>query len=157
MCSQSVTRTIAFVVVALAIAAASEAECLAITLKKGERLKGPVPRPTLVFSGTVTATNPAQYTVSVDVDRVWKGQLRRHTTLWAAPVTEGIGVSYFQVGEQYLVTLYQRNYVFTSKDAAEGTPPAGTVGVMFGCDTPERLSEAKESLKHLGRGKAPLP
>jgi hypothetical protein len=117
-----------------------------------------VAKPTLAFSGTVTAMNVDEYTVSFTVDRVWKGQLRRETTLFVAPVTEGFGMRAFQTGEAYLVIVYYKIYVFTPKDVAETGMPAGTVSVIFGwIGGPVPLGDEREELKRLGRGHAPRP
>jgi hypothetical protein len=149
---------IAIVVIALATPLVAQAECVSITLPEGQRYTGPVAKPTLAFSGTVTAMNSAEYSVSFRVDRVYKGQLRRETTLIVAPLTEGVGVRAFQTGEAYLVIVYDKVYVFTPKDVAETGIPAGTLGVTFGCiGGPVPLAYAKEELKRLGRGRAPRP
>jgi hypothetical protein len=114
---------IAIVVIALATPLVAQAECVSITLPKGQRYNGPVAKPTLAFSGTVTAMNVDEYTVSFTVDRVWKGQLRRETTLFVAPVTEGVGMRAFQTGEAYLVIVYYKIYVFTPKDRGHAPRP----------------------------------
>lgn len=150
--------TAVFVAVALATPLVAHAECVSVTLPKGQRYAGPVAKPTLVFSGTVTAADSEKYTVSFIVDRVWTGQLHRNTTIVVAPVVEGAQATSFQTGEAYLVTAYSPIYVFSANDVAATGVAAGTLGVAFGCgDGPVPLADAKELLKSLGRGRAPAP
>ena len=84
------------------------------------------------------------------------GTLHRHTLFFVAPVIEGATSSFFRVGESYLVTIYLKPEMFTSGDVNATGLPAGTIGIIFNCETPERLVEARESLKRLGRGRKPL-
>jgi len=152
--------SMAVVVFALATATVSAAECVTITLKKGERFKGPTWEPALIFTGTVTAMDQAQHTLSIDVDRVWKGELHRHTTLFVVPVVEGNGVTYFKTGDSYLFELDKPLDVSTAEEVAfggVGTMPVGTLSIILGCNAPAPLTEASQSLKKLGRGRPPLP
>src|SRR5690349_10540656 len=92
-------------VIALALVpVVARAECVTIQLPEGERYSGPVAKPSLIFSGTVTATDIEKYTVSFTVERVWTGELRRQTTLLVVPVVEGAQATSFHTGESYLVT-----------------------------------------------------
>jgi hypothetical protein len=149
---------IASVVIALTMPLAAQAECVTVRLPKGERYTGPVAKPTLIFSGTVTGTNRDKYTVSFDVNRVWRGHLRRETILFVVPLVEGTQATFFKTGSAYLVAVYLPLHVFSEEDAATTGTVAGTLGVMFGCgDEPVLLANASESLKRLGRGKPPRP
>jgi hypothetical protein len=135
---------------------AVQAEC--VTVPIGKAPPGPVAKPTLVFSGTVTEVDHERYTVSFAVDRVWTGPLKTATTFFIAPVVEGATARSFRPGNAYLVTSYQLVKVFTARDEASTGLPPGTVGVSFGCgDGPVPISEAGAQLKRLGRGRAPLP
>jgi hypothetical protein len=149
---------VAVVVLALTVPILAQAECVTVTLPKGERYTGPIPKPTLVFSGTVTATDIERYTVSFDIARVWRGQLRRKTTFFVAPMLEGAGVRSFQTGSAYLVTTYAPIGVFGPEDVAATGLLSGTVGISFGCiDGPVPLADASQEFKRLGPGRAPRP
>lgn len=119
---------------------------------------GRLVKPTLVFSGTVTATNIEKYTVAFNVTRVWQGQLRRETTFFVVPGIEGAGVGSFRTGSAYLVTTYMPIDVFGAEDVAVTGLPAGTVSIWFGCiGGPVPLADASEELKRLGPGRPPQP
>ena len=139
----------------LAAPAAAGADCVTITVPDGARPRGPFAKPTLVFSGTVTAVDIERLTVSFDVDRVWKGRLRKATKLIVAGGIEGATVHSFKLGTAYLVSYFGDIHRFA---VVEPYFPAGALGVAFGCgDGPIPLSEASAELKRLGRGRAPLP
>jgi hypothetical protein len=141
---------------ALMMPVATNAECVHVPSNSGTREE--VAKPTLIFSGTVTAADPARYVVSFQVERVWAGQLRRESTFFVAPVVEGAQASSFHAGTRYLVTVYGPVRAFTAEEAASAAVPAGTLFVAFGCgDGPMPLAEAKDALTRLGRGCAPTP
>jgi hypothetical protein len=145
------------VVALLAAPPAASAECVTVKVPPGERLRGPVAKPTLVFSGTVTGVDHELYTVSFAIDRVWTGTLRKGTTFFVAPAVEGASTYSFRPGTAYLVTSHNSVIVFGPADEASTGLPAGTVGVSFGCgDGPRPLSEARAELGRLSRGRAPL-
>ena len=156
---------ITVLVTALLTPVLAQAECVGVPVRPGVSIlqgvrdsDGRVVEPTLVFSGTVTATHTEKYTVSFEVARVWRGQLRRETTLFVVPGVEGAGVGSFQTGLAYLVTTYAPTHVFGPEDVASTGLPAGTVGVSFGCiDGPMLLADASEELKRLGAGRLPRP
>lgn len=138
---------------------ATSAECVTVTGPASRSVpRAQVAKPALVFSGTVTATDPARYLVSFQVERVWTGQLRRDSTFFVAPVVEGAQASSFHAGTRYLVTVYGSVRVLNAEDAASADVPAGTLFVAFGCgDGPTPITEAKDALTRLGRGRAPTP
>lgn len=152
-------------VTALLMPVLARAECRSVRLSPGVKVQsgvrdanGRVVEPTLIFSGTVTATNTDKYTVAFNVARVWRGQLRRETTLFVAPMIEGAGVTSFKTGSAYLVTTYAPITVFGPEDVAATELPAGTIGVLFGCiDGPVLLADASKDLKRLGPGRPPQP
>ena len=156
---------ITVLVTALLTPVLAQAECISVPILPGvSRLEGVrdsagrVVEPTLVFSGTVTATHAEKYTVSFEVARVWRGQLSRETTFFVAPVVEGAGAGAFHAGSAYLVTTYSPINVFGPEDVASTGLLAGTVGVSFGCiDGPILLTNASEELKRLGPGRPPRP
>jgi len=133
---------------------ASQAECVTVPIEKAPT--GPVAKPTLVFSGTVTAVDLERFTVSIEVDRVWAGRLRKSTKLIVVGGIEGGATAHsFKPGTAYLVSYLGDIHRFA---VVEPDFPAGTLGVLFGCgDGPVPLSEAAAELKRLGRGRAPLP
>jgi len=165
MCSHTITArfttVLALVVAASSLSSAAYAECVTVSLLKDQGLEGPrnvEPAPALIFSGTVTATDLDKHTVSLRVDRVWKGELHRATTLFVAPVVEGAHAGAFVEGERYFVTANGPIVVFGLDDVTATELPAGTVGLAFGCtDGPVPFADAGERLKKLGRGRAPLP
>jgi hypothetical protein len=143
----------------------AQAECVSVPVPSGVKVRpgvrdgaGHLIKPTLVFSGTVTATNTEKYTISFLVARVWRGQLRRETTFFVTPLVEGASVGSFQTGSAYLVSTYAPTTVFGPEDVAPTGLLAGTVGISFGCiDGPVLLTDASEELKRLGRGRPPQP
>ena len=155
MLAKLIRWTALLAVALLAVPAAAGAGCVAVQLPKGEKIRGPVAKPTLVFSGTVTSINLDRLTVSIDVDRVWTGRLRKATTLVVAGGLEGATVKSFETGKAYLVRYFGDPQPFP---VVEPDCPAGTLGVAFSCgDGPTLLAEAGTELKRLGRGRAPLP
>jgi hypothetical protein len=151
-----VLRAAAVSLAVLMTPVAVNAECVTVPSKSGAR--EPVAKPSLVFSGTVTAADAARYLVSFQGERVWSGELRRESTFFVAPVIEGAQASSFRAGTRYLVTVYGLIRVFNAEEAASSAVPAGTLFVAFGCgDGPTPLAEAKVALARLGRGRAPTP
>lgn len=156
---------IAVVISGLLTSVPAHAECRTMSMPAGTAVRlgvrdshGRVVKPVLVFSGTVTATDPEKYTVTFTISRVWQGELRRETTFVVAPVIEGAGVGSFKTGSTYLVTTYAPITVFGAEDAGATELRPGTVGISFGCiDGPVLLAEASKELKRLGRGRPPTP
>src|SRR5580765_8273448 len=76
----------------------ARAECIRLwkTLKDAEAGS------TLVFSGTVRASDAAVL-VTFDVDRVWKGKVARDLTLVVMPGIELKSAKFFQPGKAYVV------------------------------------------------------
>jgi hypothetical protein len=151
--------SVAVLLAALMTRVATNAECVTVTAPPPSKSQPPeqVAKPTLVFSGTVTAVVPDRYLVSFQVELVWSGQLRRESTFFVAPVVEGAQASSFRTGVSYLVTVFGSVQVVKAEEASLDVP-VGTVLVSFGCgDGPIPLAEAKEALTRLGRGRAPTP
>ena len=88
-----------FVVAALAIPSFAHAECVALWKTARDAQRGS----TLVFSGTVIKSAEDLLETTFDVDRVWKGDVRRQTRLTLYHGLESHGVSYFKEGIAYLV------------------------------------------------------
>ena len=107
-----------------------------------------VAKPTLVFSGTVTAVDQARYIVAFRVERVWNGELRRESTFFVAPVVEGAQASSFHAGTRYLVAVYGTVRIFNAEDAGSAAVPTPTLFVAFGCKWKE-TAEA-DHLERLG-------
>ena len=89
-------------VAALAIPAFAHAECVALWKTARDAQRGS----TLVFSGTVIKSAEDLVGTTFDVDRVWKGEVRRRTTLTLYPGLESHGVSYVdaRLGTRAVVT-----------------------------------------------------
>ena len=146
MALDSVTRLV-FVLAALAIPSFAHAECVALwkTARDAQRLS------TLVFSGTVIKTDGTLET-SFEVNRVWKGDVRRRTTLTLFHGLESHGASYFKEGAAYLVFANAMSKLVRTDDGQD--TPVFEISV---CSGTRPLSEAQELVNQLGRGKPPRP
>jgi hypothetical protein len=152
-----VLRTAAMVLAVVLTPLLAHAECITAQLPKGAKPSGDALKPTLIFSGTVTAKTrqPGGRLVTFAVDRVWVGHPKRETTIFDVTF-EGTGLAPVIQGEKYLVTAYFDPVVFDSKDAEATKLPAGTMGISFGCsDAALPLEEAKSLLRRLGPGHPP--
>ena len=134
-------------VLALPLASVAHADCVALwkTARDAERLS------TVVFSGTVIKTDGSLET-SFEVDRVWKGDLRRATTLTLFAGLESHGASYFKEGTAYLVFANAMSKLVRIDDGQD--TPVFEVSL---CSPTRPLAEAQELVNQLGRGKAPRP
>jgi hypothetical protein len=137
-----------FVVAALAIPAFANAECVALWKTARDAQRGS----TLVFSGTVIKSAEDLLETTFDVDRVWKGEVRRRTTLTLYPGLESHGVSYFKEGMAYLVFASVMPRLVRTDDGRD--TPIFEIG---GCSPTRPLSDAQELVKQLGRAKPPRP
>jgi hypothetical protein len=146
MALDSGTRLV-FVLAALAIPSFAHAECVALwkTARDAQRLS------TLVFSGTVIRTDGTLET-SFEVNRVWKGDVRRRTTLTLFHGLESYGASYFKEGAAYLVFASAMSKLVRTDDGQD--TPVFEISV---CSGTRPLSEAQELVNQLGRGKPPRP
>jgi hypothetical protein len=138
-------------VMALAIPAFAHADCVALwkTARDAERTS------TLVFSGTVIKSSPDVLQTSFQVDRVWKGDVRRQTTLTLYPGIDSHGASYFQEGMAYLVFAQQlRMYVRAEVNV---TSPETPVFEISACSPTRPVADAQDLVKQLGRGRSPRP
>jgi len=117
-----------------------------------------VAKPTLVFSGTVTAVDQARYIVAFRVERVWNGELRRESTFFVAPVVEGAQASSFHAGTRYLVAVYGTVRIFNAEDAGSAAVPTPTLFVAFGCKWKETAEadhlEVRSATLCLDRGRS---
>jgi hypothetical protein len=146
MALDSGTRLV-FVLAALVIPSFAHAECVAPwkTARDAQRLS------TLVFSGTVIKTDGSLET-SFEVNPVWKGDVRRRTTLTLFPGIESYGASSFKEGGAYLVFARAMNKLVRTDDGQD--TPVFEISV---CSGTQPLSEAQELVNQLGRGKPPRP
>jgi len=137
----------------------ARAECVAVKTPPGAKRSRDDPKPTLIFSGTVTAKTspPGGRLVTFAVDRVWVGDPKRETTIFDVTF-EGTGLAQVTQGQKYLVTSYFKPVVLDSKDADATKLPAGTLGVEFGCfDAAVVFEKSQSLLKSLGPGRPPRP
>ena len=141
------TRLSVVVIVSLAIPPLSHADCVALwkTARDAQRLS------TVVFSGTVVKTDGSLET-SFEVDRVWKGDVRRRTTLTLFPGIESYGASSFKEGGAYLVFARAMNRLVRTDDGQD--TPVFEISV---CSGTRPLSKAQELVNQLGRAKPPRP
>jgi hypothetical protein len=137
-----------FVVAALAIPVFAHAECVAQPKTARDAQRGS----TLVFSGTVIKSAVDLLETTFEVDRVWKGEVRRRTTLTLYPGLESHGVSYFKEGMAYLVFASVMPRLVRTDDGRD--TPIFEIG---GCSPTRPLSDAQELVKQLGRAKPPRP
>src|SRR4026208_987785 len=102
------------VLAALAIRSFAHAECVALwkTARDAQHLS------TLALSGTVIKTDGSLET-SFEVDRVWKGDVRRRTTLTLFPGIESYGASSFKEGGAYLVFARAMNRLVRTDDGQD--------------------------------------
>ena len=135
------------VLMTLAIPAVAHAECVALwkTARDAQRVA------TVVFSGTVVKTDGSLET-SFEVSRVWKGDIRRATTLTLFPGLESHGASYFKEGTEYLVFANAMSKLVRTDDGRD--TPVFEVSL---CSPTRPLADAQEFLNQLGRGRAPRP
>ena len=148
MDSPKVARRLSvFVVVMLAIPTFAHAECARLwkTARDAQRLSR------LVFSGTVITTDNALET-TFEVDRVWKGDVRRRTTLTLFSGIESHGASYFKEGTAYLVFASVLPRILRA-DEGRDTP----ILEISQCSPTRPLSDAQEFVKNLGRARSPRP
>ena len=145
MALDSGTRLV-FVLAALAIPSVAHAECAALWKTARDAQRGS----TLVFSGTVLKSAEDLLETTFEVDRVWKGEVRRRTTLTLYPGLESHGVSYFREGMAYLVFASVMPRLVRTDDGQD-TP----IFEISGCSPTRPLSDAQELVNQLGRGRAP--
>jgi hypothetical protein len=139
-------------IAALALAFAAPArldgvECAALSLHYAKK------HADLMFSGTVTSVQPltvGRVIVNLDVDQVWKGRLRRATTIYI--YGDSIEAEPFVKGRRYLVIAPKYlllEFLDKKRDALEPPPPEGSCG----------WGKAYESVEHelaaLGRPRKP--
>ena len=135
------------VVLALALASSAHAECV----KAWNTARDVQRNSTLVFSGTVVKTADS-VEATFEVDRVWKGDVRRRTTLTLLPGIDSHGASYFKEGTAYLVFASVLPKLLRT-DTAQDTP----FYEISQCYPTRPLADAKEFVDQLGRGQAPRP
>jgi hypothetical protein len=137
----------AVVIAALAIPTFAHAECVKLwkTARDVQR------NSTLVFSGTVIKTADS-VEATFEVDRVWKGDVRRRTTLTLLPGIDSHGASYFKEGTAYLVFARVLPKLVRT-DTAQDTP----LFEISQCFPTRPLSDAQEFVDQLGRGRPPRP
>ena len=133
-------------VAALAVPAFAHAECAALWKTARDAQRGS----TLVFSGTVIKSAEDLVETTFDVDRVWKGDVRRRTTLTLYHGLESHGVSYFKEGMAYLVFASVMPKLVRTDDGRD-TP----IFEISGSSPTRPLSDAQELVNQLGRGRAP--
>ena len=144
--SRIAARASVIVALALALPTVAHAECVALWKTSRDAQRGS----TLVFSGTVIKSAPELSETSFEVDRVWKGDVRRRTTLTLYAGLDSHRVSYFKEGTAYLVfASVMRRLVRLGPD----TP----VFEISECSPTRPLAEAQELVNQLGRGKPPRP
>ena len=137
---------------ALVIPSTAHAECVALWKSARDAQRGS----TLVFSGTVIKSSTDLLETAFEVDRVWKGKVRRQTTLTLFSGLESHGASYFKEGMAYLVFAEQMR-MWVRADAAQSASPETPVFEIAGCSPTRPLSDAQELVKQLGRSTPPLP
>ncbi|MFC4596917.1 hypothetical protein [Cohnella hongkongensis] len=108
-------------------------------------------RKTAIFSGRVTQViKPDKEVVDssvdlvkikFDVDRVWKGELARQTTVYTSIGSESCGYVSFEPGTSYLVSAY-------------GSPDRLETGM---CELTKPAEHAGADIQQLGAGREPLP
>jgi len=132
-------------------ATSADAECIALWKDGPDALE----RSTLVFSGTVISGHGVE--VVFDVDRVWKGNVERKTTLWLMPGMEMITFDKGTEGRTYLVFASFLK-MFSSPDLrrADGSSP-GEVALfeISSCSPTRPLANAQELVRQIGSGKPP--
>lgn len=103
-----------------------------------------------VFSGTVVSVKvyprDRWADVTVDVDRIWKGDVRRRELVAVGPLQVDANVVGFVPNEKYLIFAVRST-------AAAGPGQAWTFSVPP-CSQ-SRLRDAKDALKELGHGHRP--
>lgn len=145
--SRVAIRLSVVVLITLPMPTIAHAECVALwkTARDAQRVA------TVVFSGTVVKTDGSLET-SFEVTRVWKGDLRRATTLTLFAGLESHGASYFKEGTAYLVFANAMSKLVRTDDAQD-TP----VFEVSACSPTRPLADAQEILNQLGRGRPPRP
>ena len=138
-------RVSVIVVLAFALPSDTHADCAKLwkTARDVQR------NATLVFSGTVIKTADSVET-TFEVDRVWKGDVRRRTMLTLLPGIDSHGASYFKEGTAYLVFARVLPKLVRT-DTAQETP----LFEISQCYPTRPLSDAKEFVEQLGSGKPP--
>jgi len=106
-------------------------------------------RKTAVFSGTVTkVVKPDKeiidssrdlVEVTIDVEKVWKGELNKQTTVYTAIGSESCGFVDFRQGEKFIVSAY-------------GTADRLETGM---CELTKPVEQAGAALEQLGEGYEP--
>jgi len=137
---------------ALVIPSMAHAECVALWKSARDAQRGS----TLVFSGTVIKSSTDLLETAFEVDRVWKGKVRRQTTLTLFSGLESHGASYFKERMAYLVFAEQMR-MWIRADAAQSASAETPVFEIGGCSPTRPLSDAQELVKQLGRSSPPLP
>jgi hypothetical protein len=137
---------------ALALPSLVHAECVAVWKTARDAQRGS----TLVFSGTVIKSSTDLLETSFEVDRVWKGKVRRQTTLTLYSGIESHGASYFKEGMAYLVFAEQMR-MWIRADGVQPAPPETPVFEIGGCSPTRPLADAQDLVKQLGRSTPPLP
>jgi hypothetical protein len=145
--SRIAARVSVIVVLALALPSDAHAECVKLwkTARDVQR------NSTLVFSGTVIKTAES-VEATFEVDRVWKGDVRRRTTLTLSPGIDSHGASYFKEGTAYLVFARVLPKLVRT-DTAQDTP----LFEISQCFPTRPLADAQEFVDQLGRGRPPRP
>jgi hypothetical protein len=98
----------------------------------------------------ITTDNALETTFAVD--RVWKGDVRRRTTLTLFSGIESHGASYFKEGTAYLVFASVLPRIRRA-DEGRDTP----ILEISQCSPTRPLSDAQEFVKNLGRARSPRP
>ncbi|MFF3923572.1 hypothetical protein [Paenibacillus lactis] len=106
---------------------------------------------TAIFAGKVTSisgpppfrlfsSGPDPVTVTLEVSKVWKGELGKKTTISTAMSSESCGYDRFSVADEYLIFAYRES----------GNLETGI------CEGTKLLSSAANELKELGSGYPPV-
>jgi hypothetical protein len=109
----------------------------------------------LVFSGRATTVNAREGSVRFEVNRVWKGAVRRQFLMLVRSQEDYWSAEFFKEGTSYLVFA---RAISTIEAVADPTPsiPAGMPIVQVSmCGWTGPVEEAHDWIKQLGAGKSP--
>ncbi len=140
------------VLVLAASSASLDADCVGLwkTLKDAARGSD------LVFSGTVSRSDGV-LVVSFDVDRVWKGDVKAHTTLVLQPngMDEVRGATSFDAGETYVI--FANKSSLNVGGGIEGVSPDAPIYTIGGCGGTATVARLGKMIRQLGKPRIPRP
>jgi hypothetical protein len=128
---------------------AVEAECIANWRDVRDYLG---PGPDVVFSGTVISGGSPDPETTFEIDRVWKGDLQRKTTMLVMPGLEDVQ---FRKGITYLV--FARFLKMFRLEQVGFAPVILPLYEVSSCSPTRVLSDAQEFVERLGPANAPKP